>query len=78
MLNDDRFSRTRIGLNNGKNETIALGLLDSLDEKTAALRVWTPMQETGNVRIVQLGRVRLNNKWGAIPVRGRHVWSKIK
>ena len=68
MLKDDRFSRTLIGLNNGKNETIALGLFDSLDEKTAALRVWTPAQETGNMRIVQLGSLRLNNEWEALPV----------
>ena len=68
MLNDGHFSRTLIGLNNGKNETIALGLLHGLDEKTGALHVWTPAQETANIRIVQLGSLRLNNEWEAMPL----------
>lgn len=49
-----------IGLNNAADETVALGLFESVSEGTREILVKTPLRDASSVRILQLGNMRLD------------------
>lgn len=48
-----------VGLNNSANETLALGLLQTVSEDRREIHVRTPLSEGSAVRVLQLGSLRL-------------------
>lgn len=48
-----------IGLNNGANETLALGLLEGMSRQGQEIGVVTPLRNLARVRIIQMSNIRL-------------------
>ncbi len=48
-----------LGLKDGNDDTLALGLLDKYFEDVVSMKVLTPLKETGSVSSIQIGSVRL-------------------
>ncbi len=48
-----------LGLEGESNNTLALGLLDKYSEDEGSMSFLTPLKETGSVRSIQIGSVRL-------------------
>lgn len=48
-----------LGLKNSDDNTLALGILDHFSEEKRLITLLTPLRETGNVRTIQIGSLRL-------------------
>lgn len=50
------FAGCLLGLNNARNETLALGLLERVSHRGATISVLTPLRNSARVRIVQMAK----------------------
>ena len=49
-----------LGLHDGRNETLALGLLQELDCKEESVKVLTPLRDVGQIRLLHWGTLRID------------------
>ncbi|MFQ5882010.1 MAG: Clp1/GlmU family protein [Candidatus Methylomirabilales bacterium] len=60
VLGVEELTGVILGLNNGTNETLALGLLQELDYREKSLIVLTPLRDVSNVRLLKWGALRID------------------
>lgn len=61
--NGSSFSRVLVGLNDDENFTVALGIVEEVDLTRDTIRLITPLEDLGDVRLIRLGSVKIGEDW---------------
>jgi len=61
--NSSSFSRVLVGLNDDENFTVALGIVEEVDLTRDTIRLITPLEALGDVRLIRLGSVKIGEDW---------------
>lgn len=67
--NANTFKRLLVGLNDEENFTAALGIIEEVDLTKNTIRLTTPLEALGDVRLIRLGSVKIEEDWSDCRVR---------
>lgn len=66
-LRTEALAGLLIGLNTRTDETAGLGLLEGIGDGSGTIRLFTPVPDPAHIRILQLGRLRLDRSGQELP-----------
>ncbi len=66
---DRLFGRLLVGLNDGEDYTVALGVIEDIDLAKDKIQVITPLEALSDVRLIRLGSVKIGEDWNDIRIR---------
>ena len=63
------YNRLLVGLNDGGNYTVALGVIEGIDPARGEIHMLTPLKTPGDVRLIRLGSVKIEEDWNDVRIR---------